>query len=250
MRASVNDFGVSRSNGLRKPLASPVNEPEPPPTNPIPPPAEPGGEPHLPIPRKSSRLYAVAKWTLIIGCLVLATQLVVLAVPTTVIPPVRTIEPVRVFLVDYGRTPAIVLPITDSKMAAYAYGDWNYYALRHQGPLDSIAALLWPTRGTLGRREITGPLLADVVRSALGNDVEEIHALQVERVAVDRLRATLDRAYHDRFDTAVKAYGMVFVHHPQRYTYWSNSNHMTATWLEELGCDVRGPAFASWWRVQ
>jgi hypothetical protein len=179
----------------------------------------------------------------------LAIHVLVLAVPTTVIAPVGAVEPVRVFLVDYGRTPAIVLPITDSKMAAYVYGDWNYYALRNQGPLDSIAALLWPTQGALGRKEITGPPEADVVRHALGNDVEEIHTLQVERVAVDGLRTSLDRAYHDRLDTAVTAYGMVFVHHPQRYTYWSNSNHMTAAWLDTLGCEVRGPAFGSWWRV-
>lgn len=149
----------------------------------------------------------------------LATQVLVLAVPTTVIAPVGTVEPVRVFLVDYGRTPAIVLPTTDGTMAAYVYGDWNYYALRNQGPVDAIAALLWPTQGALGRKEMTGPLEADVVRRALGNDVEEIHTLQVERVAVDRLRATLDRAYHDRLHTAATAYGMVFVHHPQRYTY-------------------------------
>jgi hypothetical protein len=181
---------------------------------------------------------------------VVATQLLVLAVPTTVIGPAGPVEPVRVFLIDYGRTPAIVLPITDSQMTAYVYGDWNYYALRHQGPIDSIAALLWPTQGALGRKEITGPPEADVVRRALGNDVEEIHTLQVERAAVDRLRATLDRAHHDRLDTAVTAYDMVFVHHPQRYTYWWNSNHMTAAWLETLGCEVRGPAFGSWWRVE
>lgn len=203
-----------------------------------------------PVKEPEPGLFARAKWPLIIGCLLLATQVLVLAVPTTVIAPVGTVEPVRVFLIDYGRTPAIVLPITGGKMAAYVYGDWNYYALRNQGPLDSIAALLWPTQGALGRKEITGPPEADVVKRALGNDLEEIHTLQVERAAVDRLRATLDRAYHDRLDTAVTAYGMVFVHHPQSYTYWSNSNHMTAAWLEALGCQVRGPAFGSWWRVQ
>jgi hypothetical protein len=195
-------------------------------------------------------LFTIAKWALVTACVVLATHVLLLAVPTTVIAPVGTVEPARVFLVDYSRTPAIVLPITDSQMAAYVYGDWNYYALRHQGPIDSVAALLWPTQGALGRKEITGPPEADVVRRALGNDVEEIHMLQVERAAVERLRAALDRAYHDRLDTAVTAYGMVFVRHPQRYTYWSNSNHMTAAWLEELGCELRGPAFASWWRVR
>jgi hypothetical protein len=52
-------------------------------------------------------------------------------------------------------------------------------------------------------------------------DIEEIH-LAGRRVAVDPLRAALDGGYYDRLDTAVTAYGMVFVHHPQRYTCWSN----------------------------
>jgi hypothetical protein len=40
------------------------------------------------------------------------------------------------------------------------------------------------------------------------------------------------------------------VHHPQRYTWFWNSNHQTAAWLEEPGCEVRGAAFASRWRVR
>jgi len=43
---------------------------------------------------------------------------------------------------------------------------------------------------------------------------------------------------------------MDFVPHPHNYTYFHNSNHVTAGWLRELGCDVRGPAVDSRWEVK
>jgi hypothetical protein len=173
-----------------------------------------------------------------------------LAVPTTVIAPEGPSEPVPVFLVDYGRTPALVLPLDENRMVAYVYGDWNYYALRNQGAADSIAALLWPTQGALGRKEIAGQPAAEAVRRGIGSEVEEIYTLRVDRLGVERLRGALDAFYQERLETAVSAYGMMFVHHPQPYTYWSNSNHMTAAWMKALGCEIRGPAFGSWWRVR
>jgi hypothetical protein len=184
------------------------------------------------------------------GSGILVALLLGLAVPTTVIAPERVSEPVAIFLVDYGRTPALVLPVDESRMVAYAYGDWNYYALRKQGAGDSIAALLWPTQGALGRKEFAAQPTIQSVRRGIESGVEDIHMLRVDRRAVERLRGELDAAFHDRLDTAVSAYGMTFVHHSQPYSYWSNSNRMTAAWMKELGCQIRGPAFASSWRVR
>lgn len=154
------------------------------------------------------------------------------------------------FLVDYGKTPSLILPVDSNRMVAYAYGDWEYYARRRQGPFESTAALLWPTQGTLGRREIVGPITAETVRHGLDAEFQELLEFTVEQAAVDRLHAKLDRIHEAHASTATSAYGMTFVHHPKSYTYWSNSNHMTAEWLRELGCEVRGPAFSSWWRVR
>lgn len=180
---------------------------------------------------------------------VVAAQVVPLAIPTTIVPP-RPADPATVYLVDYGRTTTLVLTVAENKMVAYAYGDWTYYALRKQGPVESVAALLWPTQGTLGRKEINGPSDVETVRRELGPGLEEIHQFDVERHALARLHAKLDDIYYDRLGTAVESYGMTFVHHPEPYTYWSNSNHMTAEWLRELGCETRGPAYAAWWRVR
>jgi hypothetical protein len=41
-----------------------------------------------------------------------------------------------------------------------------------------------------------------------------------------------------------------FVHHQRRYTYFFHSNHMLAAWLEQLGCQLRGPAYGSQWSVE
>jgi hypothetical protein len=180
---------------------------------------------------------------------VVAAQFVPLGIPTTVVPP-RPADPARVYLVDYGKTTSLVLTVAENKLVAYAYGDWTYYALGQQGPVESIAALLWPTEGTLGRKEINGPSNVDTVRRALGPGLEEIHQFDVERPALARLHAKLDAIHENGLRTATENYGMTFVHHPKPYTYWSNSNHMTAEWLSELGCETRGPAFSAWWRVR
>jgi len=184
-----------------------------------------------------------------VGCPGSAAQVVPLGIPTTVVPP-RPADPATVYLVDYGRTTSLVLTVAENRMVAYAYGDWTYYALRKQGPFESIAALLWPTQGTLGRKEINGPSNVATVRRELGLELEEIHQFEVERSALARLHAKLDGLYNDQLGTAVESYGMTFVHHPKPYTYWSNSNHVTAEWLRELGCETRGPAYAAWWRVR
>lgn len=153
----------------------------------------------------------------LIAGLVIGAQLVPLAIPTTV--PARPAFPVTVYLVDYGRTAGLVLPAGSDRMIAYVYGNWRYYALRRQGPVAAVAAILWPTQGALGRKEIAGPPGKDTVRAGLDAEIENLYALDVEADA-------------------------------DAYTYWTNSNHKTAAWLRELGCKVRGPAFNSLWRVR
>ena len=187
---------------------------------------------------------------LLLVCAIVAAQVLPLVIPTTVVPPTRPADPATVFLVDFGRTPSLVLTVGDNRMVAYAYGDWAYYALRKQGAIDSVAALLWPTQGALGRKEMTGPATADTIRRGIGAEIQQLYEFEVEQQALERLQARLDRLHHDQASTATHSYGMTFVHHPEPYTYWSNSNHTTADWLKDLGCEIRGPAFSSWWRVR
>lgn len=190
------------------------------------------------------------RMVLLIVAALVASQLVPLAMWTTIVPPSRPVDPVTVFLVDFGTTPSLVLPDDEGGLIAYAYGDWRYYALGRQGPYESIAAVLWPTQGALGRKPLPGPASANRVRTGIGVQVQHVYALDVERDRVVRLRTMLEQLHRENLGTTTESYGMTFVHHPQPYTYWTNSNRMTAEWLRALGCELRGPALASRWRVE
>ena len=171
---------------------------------------------------------------------------------TVIVPPQTPAHPVRVFLLDHRNTPSLVLPAEDGTMARYAYGDWNWYALDHTGVMDGVRALFWPTQGTLGRQVLDAPPTAQGVTERLGREAyEELLPITVGRAEVERLRKRLDEEHRAGARIAsVSAHGFVFVPHPQRYTYFRNSNHAVASWLHELGCETRGPAFQSRWRVE
>jgi hypothetical protein len=74
----------------------------------------------------------------------------------------------------------------------------------------------------------------------------------VERERAESLERRLDEYFERSADTLVRNpdQGLDFVHHPDRYTYFWNSNHQVAGWLRELGCEVRGPSFNSIWDVR
>jgi hypothetical protein len=183
---------------------------------------------------------------------VLLILLAPLLFDTVIIPPAEPPDPVTVFLLDHGATPTLVVPRSDGRLVRYAYGDWQYYALANNHALRGIAALVWPTQGTLGRQALDGPGGARNVRRQVPSAIETLHEIRVSREAADRLVTRLDALYEQYRRTEVEnaPYGMHFVHHPRRYTYFKNSNHAVAGWLEELGCVTRGPAFYSRWRVE
>jgi hypothetical protein len=174
-----------------------------------------------------------------------------LACTTVVRAQAESREVVAVFLISEAKTSSLALPQPGGRFVRYAYGDWNWYALQNQSVLDGVAALFWPTPGALGRAVIESAATAEAMRFALGGGVD-VYLLEVDRTASDRLLARLDAA-HERARQGrpvVQSYGLTFVRDPQPYTYFNNSNHRTAAWLRELGCEVRGPAFASRWRVE
>lgn len=171
---------------------------------------------------------------------------------TTLVPPADVREPVSVFLLDHGRTPSLVLPAADGGMIRYAYGDWQWYALRRTGALNAIPALLWPTRGTLGRGELAGPADDASIRRQVHVGIEHLYEIRVESEAVQRLRETLDGIYHENLDTLIvtESVGLSFTHHPQSYCALHNSNHVVADWLRQLGVQTRGITCVSTWRVR
>ena len=193
----------------------------------------------------------LAKWTALPIGIAVALLALPLACTTGVRAPTNASQIVPVFLISEAKTSSLALPQPGGGFARYAYGDWNWYALRNQSAFDGIAALFWPTPGALGRVVMDTAATADAMRRALGGDVD-VYLLEVDRSASDRLLARLEDAHERgrRVGPVVESYGLIFVPDPQKYTYFNNSNHRTAAWLRELGCEVRGPSFYSRWRVE
>jgi hypothetical protein len=170
---------------------------------------------------------------------------------TTIVPPLHVEQPVTVFLVDKGRTPSLVVPSGTGQLVRYTYGEWRWYALDETGALRGLAALLWPTQGAFGRAELPGPPTRETVERHLPGAVETL-AVVVEAARVREFEQRMERLYADRRDTEVYAphVRMHFVHHPRRYTWFRNSNHVVAAWLRELGCETRGLSYRSQWTVE
>ncbi len=72
-----------------------------------------------------------------------------------------------------------------------------------------------------------------------------------EAERIDTLRDSLDLKWKENFDPSIyKSWNdLEFVPYEARYHLFSNSNHRTARWLEELGCEVRGFSILSNFRL-
>jgi hypothetical protein len=169
-----------------------------------------------------------------------------------IVQPPALVNPRPVILLDHGRHSSLVLPAADSGVVCYAYGEWRWYAERKTGVLRAVAAILWPTRGALGRRLLAVEADAAAVGRALAVGVEHLYVLEAEADAVNALRTRLDSLFEERRETLLynEAYDLEFVHHPRPYWLFRTSNQMVAGWLEELGFRVHGPALLSRWEVR
>jgi hypothetical protein len=189
----------------------------------------------------------VASLALILGLLALIAPM---GCTATIVEPRNRRDPVTVFVLTDAMTSSLVLPSPGGGLVRYAYGDWRYYALGRNTIANGMAALLWPTQGTLGRAELPAATAPEDVRRLAR--AEAVYPVRVERGAALRLATRLNAAYEARRGTEVAnvPYRMRFVHDDAPYTYFRNSNHAVAAWLREIGCEVRGPTYAARWRVE
>lgn len=158
-------------------------------------------------------------------------------------PPANVADPVPVHIIDYGRTSALVIPdARGGHLVKYAYGDWDWYALRKTEWWRAFPALLWPTRGALGRAETSKP-----------EDpwTQQVYTITVERSAAARLQEDLDKQFWAKRETLVHTteVGFEFVHYGHGYWGLHNSNHATANWLRKMDVRVRGAAIWSTWSI-
>ncbi len=198
--------------------------------------------------RKSKIIRIVGTITIIIAGTLL-TCLVGCA--NTIVPPANPVNPVTVFLIDYGRHTSLLLPDSaDSTYIEYAYGDWDWFALDKSKWHDAFSTLLWPTQGALGRWEWEIEPSVDEIRRRI--PCEDAYAIVVGSSEAAGQRDRLNAAYESQLDTLhhQARYQLDFVHHDENYHSLHNCNHVVTNWLEQMGCEVRGSAIFANFRVE
>src|SRR5688572_19702598 len=83
---------------------------------------------------------------------------------TTVRPDARPIDPVAVFLTNYGVHSSLMLPTPDGRFVEYSFGDYGYAALNHGGPHNALRALFVSGQSGIGRRFLSVPPGAEAPR--------------------------------------------------------------------------------------
>lgn len=190
------------------------------------------------------------KYVLIAGILCLLAALGLLAgCANTIHPPGQPGETRTMYLLDLGRHTRLALGLPDGEFVEYGYGEWRWYALMEDSWWRVPAVLLWPTRGTLGRREWRGPRAeARLLAEYAGLEVLELPAAEGKVAA---LVTGLERAFRRESAKRVRnrVYQLDFVPCERPYSLLNNSNHAVKEWLEQTGYEVRGPGIFARWRL-
>ncbi len=169
-----------------------------------------------------------------------------------IVPPAAPERPVCVAVLDHGRHSSLLIERPESGLVRYSYGDWVWYALGRTGAYRGSAALLWPTQGALGRRNLPGPATPEAVEKQVRVGIEDAVWFAVEADAAQRLTIELDGIFEANAQTRIynPSADLEFVHYPDSYTLTNNSNRRVARWVEALGGAVEGSALLSDWTLR
>jgi len=165
-------------------------------------------------------------------------------------PPANPVDPVTIYVADYGVHSAVMLPVGENRFVEYAFGDWGYCAEDRDGPLDSVGALLVSQSSALGRRYIDlkpGDLYPmpklEVPKTAF--------PVVVPRATVEAVERKLAARYHRSLCTIVYNPGndTDYVRDDEHYSVLHSCNGLTASELRQMGCQVNGWAIWSRFRL-
>jgi hypothetical protein len=149
-------------------------------------------------------------------------------------------DPVAIYLTDYGRHTSIIMPVSDSMMVEYAFGDWDWFAANQNDSFSGVRALTFSRGSTLGRRfYVKTDDLNELMRLS---DAQRVARLTAPSPRVKKLSDRLDRAYMKHIDTwrFNELTHLDHVRSDRHYWGLDNCNQLTATWLRELGLKVSG----------
>ncbi len=167
-------------------------------------------------------------------------------------PPPPT-DPVTVHLTAYALHSRVAVPDEEGtgRMIEYGFGDWDYYALQRTGAWRGFRALFFSRASAFSRRELPARDDPEAFRVLAGG--KRTLSVEVERERADALREELEARWHALdsagADFAIRAgSGVELRRTEERYHLFRNSNHRSATWMRELGCEVRGTAITNRFR--
>jgi len=181
-------------------------------------------------PRRRRRLL------LVVTACCLGLGLALVGCTSTVRPPGTVAEPTTILLIRDALHRGLLLP-DEMGYVEFGRGDWSWYALGNDSWYHVFGTVLWPTRGTLSRREHRAGDAASV-RAAM--PWAEFDEFVVDREAAERLRAQLAAEFAaGQAESVFQPYlRMAFVPTACNYWFMDNCADAVAQWLEELGCSV------------
>lgn len=75
----------------------------------------------------------------------IVTLVIVVAIaigsPTTIDKAIDPIDPITIYITDFGYHSRLILPTRQGRLLQYAYGDWDYFALNQQNWNNAIAII-------------------------------------------------------------------------------------------------------------
>ena len=176
-----------------------------------------------------------ARHAAIVACLALAV-----GCTSTVVAPRDPQAPVQVFLLHEALHIGLVLPCdlkSGPGYVEYGFGDGRWYALGKDRWYHVFRTVLWPTRGTLCRREFRAANAEDLRRVA---SWAKLSPLVVEGAQAGALRDRLEAQFRAREGEAVARRELGFRFVPADDSYWFawTCADAVAVWLRELGCSI------------
>ncbi len=143
----------------------------------------------------------------------------------TIVPPANPVEPITIYVIDYGWHSRLVLPTDKGELIQYAYGDWKYFALNQQDLKSGAAALFLPTQGTLGRRKFSNIV---ELQQIIQQQDYTLLSLEVALAKVTQLLKLLDERFNRNISTSIEnsQTGLTLVKDDQEYILLQNSKQV------------------------
>lgn len=165
-----------------------------------------------------------------------------------VYPPSRPLDPVKVYLADYGWHSGVLLPVAgpggqftdDGDYIEFVFGDFDYMSRNKDGVIDGVGAILLSRQAGLGRRII--PIRCGRAAPGVKAPPHRLTGFQAGAADVRRLTAKLQSRYARHAASAIynRVDDTTYVKDDESYRLGNNCSHAARRWLTALGCDVRG----------